>query len=81
MPGRNVGVFARATLAYAGISCRRVSVSPSVYPSVTSRCSTETAKRRIMHTTPHDSVGSLMPKMSEKLKQGHLEALNAGGVG
>jgi len=36
-------------LASAGISCRRV----SLLPSVTSRCSTETAKRRITQTTSH----------------------------
>jgi len=28
--------------------------------SVTSRCSTETAKRRITQTTPHDSQGTLV---------------------
>jgi len=43
--------FTRATLASAGISCRRVSVCLSVRPSLTSRCSTETAKRRIMMQT------------------------------
>ena len=32
----------------------------SVRPSVTSRCSTETAKRRITQTTPHDSPGTLV---------------------
>jgi len=37
------------------ISCRRVSLCPSVRPSVTSQCSTETAKRRITQTTPYDS--------------------------
>jgi len=40
----------------AGVSCRRVSVRPSV----TSRCSTETTKRRITQTTPHDSAGTLV---------------------
>jgi len=34
-------------------SCRRVSVCPSV----TSRCSTETAKRRISQSSPYDSIG------------------------
>jgi len=29
--------------------------SLSVYPSITSRCSTETDKLRITQTTPHDS--------------------------
>ena len=44
-----------ATLARTGISCRPMSVRPSV----TSRCSTETAKRRIVQTTPRDSPGTL----------------------
>ena len=44
----------------ADISCRRVSVSLSVRLSVTSRCSTETAKRRITQTMPHDSPGTLV---------------------
>ena len=45
--------FTRATLDSAGITCRHVSVCPSV----TSRRSTETAKRRITQTTPRDSLG------------------------
>jgi len=32
----------------------------SVYPSVTSRSSNKTAKRRITQTTPHDSSGTLV---------------------
>jgi len=32
----------------------------SVRPSVTSRCSTKTAKHRITQTTPHDTPGSLV---------------------
>ena len=32
----------------------------SVRLSVTSRCSTKTAKRRITQTTPHDSPGTLV---------------------
>jgi len=44
------------TLVSAGISCCRVSVCPSV----TSRCSTETVKRRITQTTPHDSPENLV---------------------
>jgi len=47
-------------LASTGISCRRVSVCLLVCPSVTSRCSTEMAKHRIMPTTPHDSPGTLV---------------------
>jgi len=35
------------------------SVRLSVRPSVTSRCSTKTAKRRITQTTPHDIPGTL----------------------
>ena len=45
--------------------------------SVTSRCSTETAKHRIMQTMPHDSTGTLsflMPKISAKLKWGHPQS-------
>ena len=33
---------------------------PSLCLSVTSRCSTKTAKRRITQTTPHDSPGTLV---------------------
>jgi len=50
-------IFTRATLGRAGISCRRVSVCLSVHPSVTSRRSSETDKRRVTHTTPRDSPG------------------------
>jgi len=50
----------RQTLAGAGISCCHASVRPSARPSVTSRCSTETAKRRIMQTIPRDNPGSLV---------------------
>ena len=63
------GLFTRATLDSAFISCRRVSVCLSV----TSRCSTEMAKRIGSHNTtrwPRDS-SFLMPKISSKLKQGH----------
>ena len=35
-------------------------VRPSVRPSVTSQCTTKTAKRRITQTTPHDSPGILV---------------------
>ena len=49
-------VITRTTLASAGISCRRM----SVYLSVTSRCSTETAKHWIMLTMPHDNMGTLV---------------------
>ena len=37
-----------------------LSVHLSLRPSVTSRCSTKTAKRRITQTTPHDSPGTLV---------------------
>ena len=49
-------VVIRARPASAGIGCGCVSVCPSV----TSRCSTEADKRRIMQTTPHDSPGTLV---------------------
>ena len=48
--------YASAVLAMA--LC--LSVRPSVCLSVTSRCSTKTAKRRITQTTPHDSPGTLV---------------------
>jgi len=47
-------------LASMGISCRQRVVYPSVCPSVTSWSSTEMAKCRIMHATPHDSPGTLV---------------------
>ena len=46
--------FTCTMLASADISCHRVSIL-----SVTSRCSTETAKQ-ITQTTPHDSAGTLV---------------------
>jgi len=57
------------TLAKSGISCLRV----LVHPSVTSWCSTETAKCRIMQIMPHDSPEArfLMLKTMAKLKRGH----------
>jgi len=72
-------VFTRATLASAGISCRRVSMS------VTSRCSIETAKCRITQTTPHDGPGTLVSD-AENLSKTQTEspptgAQNAGGIG
>jgi len=42
--------------------------------SVTSRCSTKTARRRIIQTTPHDTPRDssfLMPKISLKFDRGH----------
>ena len=53
-------IFTRATPVSAGISCRHVSVCPSVCSFDTNRCSTETVKRRITQTTPHDSTGTLV---------------------
>jgi len=51
--------------------CHATAISAIVVcVSVTSRCSTETAKRRITQTTPHDSPRDssfLMPKISAKL--------------
>ena len=37
----------------------------SVRPSVTSRSSTKTAKRRITQTTPHDSPGTLVSEAKD----------------
>ena len=52
--------FYRAMLCIRGTSHGPVSVRPSVRPSVTSRSSTKTAKRRITQTAPHDSPGTLV---------------------
>ena len=56
--------FYRAMLCIRGTShCPvsvRLSVCLSVRPSVTSRSSTKTPKRRITQTTPHDSPGTLV---------------------
>jgi len=52
--------FYRAMLCIRGTSHGPVSVCLSVCPSVTSRSSTKTAKRRIKKTTPDDSAGTLV---------------------
>ena len=75
-------VFIRATLASTRVLA--VMVCLSVRLSVTSRGSTETAKRRIMQTTPHDSPGTLVfrcRKSGQSLNGvSPTEAPNAGGV-
>jgi len=84
--------FIRATLTSAGISGRRVSVRPCVRLSITSRCSTETAKHRITQTTPYDSPETLFfcCRQSRQNSNGvtpnggakcRLGMLNAGTVG
>jgi len=74
-------VFTGATLATARSSCRRV----SALPSVTSRCSTETTKRRITYTTPHDSPWILVFFCRRSRQNSNRVttngAANAGGVG
>jgi len=58
--------FYRAMLCIRGTShgpvsvCLSASVRLSVRLSVTSQCSTKTAKRRITQTTPHDSPRTLV---------------------
>jgi len=52
--------FYRAMLCIRGTSHGPVSVCLSVRPSVTSRSSTKTAKRRITQTTPHYSPGNVV---------------------
>ena len=61
-----------------------VSVSVCLSVSVTSRCSTKTAKRRITQTTPHDSPGTLVfltPKISAKFDRGDFDPPHTDGVG
>ena len=60
-----------------------LSVRPSVRPSVTSWCSTETVKHTITQTTPHDSPRTVVfwcPKISANLERRRRMAgwLNAG---
>jgi len=73
--------FYRAMLCSRGTSHGPVSVRLSV----TSRCSTKTAKRRITQTTPHDSAGTLVfwCQRSPQNSTGSppTRAPNAGGVG
>ena len=52
--------YYRALLCIRGTSHGPVSVSVCLCLSVTSRCSTKTAKRRITQTTLHDSPGTLV---------------------
>jgi len=64
------------------------SVCLSVCLSVTSQCFTETARRRITQTTPHDNLGTLQFPDAEDLGKTQAgtgspptEAPNARGVG
>ena len=72
---------------YLPWACVRLSVCLclSVCLSVTSWCSTKTAKRRITQTTPHDTPGSLVfcAKDLREIRPGSppTRAPNAGGVG
>ena len=63
-----LSVLTHATPVSVGVSC-----CASVCSSVTSQCSTETAKCRITQTVPHDSPGTqfLMPKISAILIRCH----------
>ena len=61
-----------------------LSVRLSVCPTVTSRSSTKTAKRRITQTTPHDTSGTLVfdAKDLREIRPGSppTGAPNAGGA-
>ena len=72
--GLSVSSTARAMLCavYAMAVC--VCLSVCLCMSITSRCSTKMAKRRITQTPPHDSPGSLVflcQKIFSKFKRGH----------
>ena len=79
--------FYRAMLCIRGTidMALYLSVSPSVRPCVTSRCSTKTAKRRITQITPHDSPGTLVSDANNlrEIRPGSppTRGPNAGGVG
>jgi len=79
MPKRLELVFTHATLASAGISCRRVCLSVRLF--VTNRYSTERA--RITQTTPHVSPETLVFGTENLGKTGlpPTEAPNAGEGG
>ena len=78
-------IFYSAMLRIRGTRHGPVSVRLSVCPSVTSRSSTKTAKRRIRETTPHNTSGTLVfwrqrsPRNSTGVTP--YGAPNAGGVG
>jgi len=76
--------YASAVLAMG--LCPSLRLCPSVSVSVTSRCSTKTAKRGITKTTPHDSPGTLVFGCQRSLRNSsgvtpYMGAPNAGGVG
>jgi len=78
--------FYRAMLCIRGTSHEPVPVHRVCpCPSVTSRCSTKTARRRITQTRPHDTPGTLVfcYKDLRKIRPGSppTGAPNAGGVG
>jgi len=80
-PTPHHSVFTARCYAYTVLA---KGLCPSV--SVTSRCSTKTAKRRITQTTPHDTPGTLVfwrqrsPRNSTGITP-PTRAPNAGGVG
>jgi len=61
---------------------RVLAVVVSVHQSVTSQCSKETAKHRIIQTMPHDSPETDAENLGKtQMGSPPLEAPNAGGVG
>jgi len=78
MPAPHHSVFTARCYAFA-VLAMGLCPSVSVCLSVTSRCSTKTAKRRITQTTPHSSF--LKPKISAKFDWGHpLQGRQVGWV-
>jgi len=78
--------YASAVLAMG--LCLSVCVCVCLCLSVTSRCSTKMAKRRIIQTTPHDTPGILVFSGAKDLRENRpglslppTGAPNAGGVG
>jgi len=63
-------------IANAGITCCCVSLS--VHPSVTSQCSTETAKCRIMQTAPHNSPVTVVFWCQKSLQNSNRVAPSGG---
>ena len=64
-----VGFYSRGASYRGYYLSSRFCLSVCLSVCLTSRCSTETAKRRIMQAAPHDSTRTLV--FSAKLKRGH----------
>ena len=76
--------FITARCYASAVQAMGLCLSVCLCPSVTSRCSTKTAKRRITQTIPHDTTGTLVFWCQDlrEIRPGSppKRAPNAGGV-